>query len=331
VLIDSEVTVEVNPATIGFQDLQRMRKAGINRLSIGIQSSNDGTLKSLGRKHSFSDAEQVVSEARDAGFDNISVDLIYGLPSQTKDEWADTLARTAALQPEHFSCYGLRIEEGTPLYLYRDSPFIPDDDTQADMYLYTVDALNRYGYHQYEISNFALRDRESRHNLKYWNGDDYLGFGAAAHSFIGGQRFNYLPDVRKYTDGILTGSSVVDLSEYISDFEKGCEYLMLGLRTNKGVCASEYYNIYPCSFELVEELLSSYEKEGWVARKGERWSFTPRGFLISNVLIGNILEANTRQRSLMGTPWKSGGELDDSQLSLFPPQPDDTPLFNGIT
>jgi len=214
-----------------------------------VQTSDDGLLKSLGRRHTFADAEETVKNAREAGFENISVDLIYGLPSQTRDAWAETLSRAAALKPEHISCYGLKIEEGTQLYIYKDSPFIPDDDTQADMYLYAVEALERYGYKQYEISNFARRGYESRHNLKYWMGEEFLGFGPGAHSYIGGRRYSFVADLEKYTENVLSGQSVVDLSEEITDFERASEYLMLRLRTTRGISEKEYTDIYPAAWK----------------------------------------------------------------------------------
>ena len=172
VLMDGEVTLEANPDSITYQDLAKLRRAGFNRLSLGAQCANDGLLKSIGRLHDFAQVEEAVKNARRAGFENVNIDLIYGLPSQTREDWADTIAKASALKPDHFSCYGLKIEEGTALWPYRDSPFIPDGDMQADMYLYMVETLERYGYRQYEISNFAKRDKQSKHNLKYWLGEE---------------------------------------------------------------------------------------------------------------------------------------------------------------
>ena len=167
----AEVTVEVNPDSVRLHDLRALHKAGFNRLSIGMQSANNDILKMIGRRHSFHQVEMTVKNARTAGFDNVSLDLIYGLPSQTRSDWADTLAKAIALRPEHISGYGLKLEEGTPMYELKDSPLIPSDDEQADMYLCMVDELRRYGYEQYEISNFSIPGYESRHNLKYWQLD----------------------------------------------------------------------------------------------------------------------------------------------------------------
>ena len=327
VLVDSEVTTEVNPGSVTLQDLIKLRRAGFNRLSIGVQSANDTILKNLGRKHTFAACEETVSNARIAGFTNVSVDVIYGLPSQSKEDWADTLNRVAALKPEHISCYGLKIEEGTPLYIFKDSPFLPDDDTQADMYLYAVDALSRFGYRQYEVSNFAKKGFECRHNLKYWFCEEYVGFGAAAHSYIGGTRYSHYSDTVKYCENILSGRSVIDWSEEISDFERAAEYLMLWLRTTRGITEQEYYEIYPCSMKYVDELLSGYAHNGWAVQKDGRWMFTPEGFLLSNVLIGEILEAQTRQRSELSKPWiKTEGN--DRQLSFFDIIPGRVQTFN---
>lgn len=331
VLVEAEVTVEVNPDSITLSDLRRLRRSGFNRLSIGVQSANDSMLKNLGRRYDFAKAEETVRNARNAGFDNISLDLIFGLPSQTKEEWADTLNRAAALKPEHFSCYGLKIEEGTPLYIYKDSPFIPDDDTQADMYLYTVEALNRFGYKQYEVSNFALRGFESKHNLKYWSGAEYLGFGAAAHSYIGGLRYNYKPNIVEYSENVLSGKSVIDQCEEISKFEQAGEYLMLGLRTIYGISEQEYHNIYPCSFNLVRELLQFYEIQGWVVQNNGRWNFTPQGFLLSNTLIGEILDAQTKERISIGTPWRKAEFESEYQFSMFKKKTGEIQLFHGIS
>lgn len=329
VLVESEVTLEANPDSVNYTDLKKLRRAGFNRISIGAQCADDTILKSIGRIHTWKQVTEAVASARQAGFENVSIDLIYGLPSQTREGWADTLKAALNLKPEHFSCYGLKIEEGTPLYPYKDSPFIPDDDAQADMYLYTVDFLERYGYRQYEISNFAKRGYHSRHNLRYWQGKEYLGFGAAAHSYIHNARFSFVSDMKKYAENVESGKSVVDSMEEITDFERAGEYLMLGLRTNHGVSAKEYYDIFPCRFDLCEELMESYRKNGWMVKNEDRWSFTPQGMLLSNVLIGNILETQTKARAGAVAPWKER-ELAERQFTMFTKDKVETELFNGI-
>ena len=218
---DAEVTVEANPDSLTPNALKLLRKEGVNRLSIGVQATDNNLLKLIGRRHNYQQAQRAVSEARKAGFDNISLDLMYGLPTQTKSDWAETLARVLEMQPEHLSCYGLKLEEGTRMCRdYKDSPVLPSDDDQADMYCYAAEMLGRYGYRQYEISNFAARGFESRHNLKYWKLDDYMGFGPGAHSCVGNLRYSYIKDLKGYIAGVQKGVSIIDEYEVISPFEK---------------------------------------------------------------------------------------------------------------
>lgn len=330
VYTDSEVTVEVNPESTTYDDLVKLRKAGFNRLSIGAQSSNDDILKTIGRRHTFNQVVRTVKDAREAGFDNISLDLIYGLPSQSRDDWAETVVKAVALKPQHLSCYGLKIEEGTRLYEFRDSPLIPDDDTQADMYLYMVRELERYGYKQYEISNFAQSGYESKHNLKYWQGQEYMSFGAAAHSYVGDRRYGYISDIAKYIKNVMTGESVVDQYEDISRIEKASEYIMLGLRTTKGISTKEYRDISLCDFQRGLELLGLYKEQGWAKEIDGRWRLTPEGFLLSNMLIGQLLDAQTKQRIEMGTPWQKGELATDFAYGILDSQVEHVQLFNGI-
>ena len=305
VRMNSEVTLEANPDSVDYHDLKKLRSAGFNRISFGVQSANDAILKAIGRRHTFEQAEQAVAQAKRAGFDNISIDLIYGLPDQSRSDWADTLARAAALKPQHFSCYGLKIEPGTALYPMRDSLFIPDDDAQADMYLYAVEALDRFGYKQYEISNFALKGMESRHNLKYWQLGEYAGFGPSAH-FICGRvvRYAYVRDLKEYIAAIQQKGEVVVEREDISKYERAVEYLMLGLRTTNGICEFEYYGIYQSTFAPIERLLKEFAQNRWARFSSGRWSLTPQGFLISNRLIGQIIDAQADLKRSVGIPWK---------------------------
>jgi len=329
VLLDAEVTAEINPGNVTREDLIKLKRAGFNRLSIGVQCADDKMLKSLGRTHTFADAEETVKNARVAGFDNISIDILYGLPSQDKDAWAETVARAAALKAEHISCYGLKIEEGTQLYIFKDSPFLPDDDVQADMYLYAVETLARFGYKQYEISNFARRGFESAHNMKYWLGEEYIGFGPGAHSYIGQCRYSFIEDIGKYIERVTLGQVVVEYSEEMSDFENAGEYLMLRLRTIHGISQEEYYNIYRLKMDYVLELLHKYEVNGWALFKDGRWRFTPEGFFISNTLIGELLDAQTRQRTQISRPWQTQSASEETQMTLFDKRPLAAGLFGG--
>ena len=303
-LRSAEITVECNPDTVRLSELRALRRAGVNRLSIGMQSANDDILRLIGRRHDFRQVEKAVAAARRAGFDNVSLDLMYGLPSQTPGDWADSLSRAIALRPEHLSCYGLKLEEGTPLYRYKDSPFLPSDDEQADMYLYAVETLRDANYAQYEISNFALEGYESRHNLKYWKLDEYMSFGASAHSFVGGVRYSFIADMQGYIDGVagLPGAQLLDEYEEITPQGRAAEYVMLGMRTTQGISRSEYRAIYLSDFDPIEDVLRDYEKHGWVRGENGRWSFTATGFLLSNQLIGGLLDAQT-ERTINAFPW----------------------------
>ena len=299
----SEITVECNPDSVRRKDLRLLRKEGVNRISLGAQSANDDILRRIGRRHNWRQVEMAVRRARKAGFRNISIDLIYGLPGQTREDWADTLTKTIALKPAHISCYGLRLEEGTPMYdEYEGTDLLPSDDDQADMYLYAVDFLSRHGFRQYEISNFARPGYESRHNLKYWRLEDYIGFGAAAASNIGMLRYTYTRNVRRYIANVYSDDELIVEKEELERPDRAGEYLMLGLRTTKGITESEYRSIYNSSFEPIEELLKVFEQNGWAQCDNDRWRFTPGGFLVSNVLIGLLLEAQTKEK-FSANPW----------------------------
>ncbi|MBR6951593.1 MAG: radical SAM family heme chaperone HemW [Oscillospiraceae bacterium] len=329
-LVESEITAEVNPDSVTLPDLTRMRRAGFNRLSIGVQSTHDETLKKIGRIHSFAAAEKALKNAREARFENVSIDLMYGLPGQTMESWAEDLSRVAALKPDHISCYGLKLAEGTEMYVLKDSPFLPDDDLQADMYLYAVEYLARQGFIQYEISNFAKKGRESRHNMKYWTGQEYLGFGAAAHSFIGRTRFRNVPDAAAYCRAMREGSPLIDQIESIDAFGLAGEYLMLGLRTTRGISEDEYRRIYPSDFSGIEERLKAFEHYGWAVNPNGRWRLTPKGFLISNVLIGQVLDAQSSQ--VQSAPEPAAPEdlssLVENAVSLTQSEAD--AMFRGI-
>ena len=287
---DCEITMEANPDSVTRPMLTHLRRAGINRLSLGVQSACDRQLAQLHRPHTFQQAVQAVQAARQAGLDNLSLDLIYGLPGQTMAQWQDTVEQVLALEPRHLSCYGLKVEEGTPLFLRRESACLPDDDAQADQYLWTVERLARAGYEQYEISNFAQPGYPSRHNLKYWLGEEYIGFGPAAHSDFGGRRYSYVRDLEAYLRGVLENGTVVDESELIPQAERAGEYLMLRLRTARGIEESEYRRAFRMNFQPLEEQLCLYEQQGWAARQDGRWRLTPEGFLRSNQLIVQLLE-----------------------------------------
>lgn len=291
---DAEITLEANPDSAGdWKELRRLRRAGFNRLSLGVQSTDDALLRRIGRVHTYEQVQQAVKAARKAKFTNLSLDLIYGLPGQTVEDWQRTLADAVALGPEHLSCYGLKLEEGTPLWQQRQTLTLPDDDAQADMYLYTVAALGEMGYEQYEISNFAKPGKASRHNLKYWNMEEYAGFGPGAHSDFGGVRYGYVRDIDSY----IAGKLVLSESENDSTLARDYEYVMLSLRTAAGIDRQTFEKRYRQRFQPMETLFEQYEKAGLALPTEGGWRLTPKGFLVSNSIIAALQEVLAQQRA----------------------------------
>ena len=295
----AEITLEANPDSLGgWRTARALRQAGFNRLSLGVQSASNRELRALGRPHTFQQAEQTVEAARQGGFDNLSLDLIYGLPGQSLADWQRTVEKAAALEPEHLSCYGLKVEEDTPLWHIQGALDLPDGDLQADMYLWTVDRLAQLGYGQYEISNFARPGRESRHNLKYWTLGEYAGFGPGAHSDVGGVRYAFVRDLAAYCRCVEEGGEILSESDRIAPWDRDLEYLMLGLRTALGISGREFESRYRLSFEGIRTALERYQETGYALETEGRWRLTPEGFLVSNLIIGEVLEvlAEEKQR-----------------------------------
>ena len=295
----AEITFEANPDSISPRLLRRLKSEGFNRVSLGVQCDNDEILKKLGRPHNFEQVVNAVQRIRKAGYKNLSLDLIYGLPGQTLESWEKTLENVIALKPEHMSCYGLKVEEGTPLHQYQQYMDLPDDDTQADMYLSAVNILRRNGFRQYEISNFAQRGYPSAHNLKYWMGGEYLGFGPDASSDFAGKRFSVIRDLQGYIDGIRHGGQVLQDVQEIPQRERAGEYLMTRLRTTTGIYQEEYENSFLLPFEPLEDVLrsASERRHAYTDGKG-RWRLTPEGFLVSNSIISDLLLVQDRSRPL---------------------------------
>ena len=288
---DAEITVECNPDSVDLKSLRILRKAGVNRLSMGMQSAQEEELRAIHRIHTPQQTNQAVEAARKAKFTNLSLDLIYGLPGQTMESWKATVEHALSLIPQHLSCYGLKVEEGTPLARrVAEGEVLPDDDQQADLYLWTVGRLERAGLPQYEISNFAKPGYESRHNLRYWLTRPYIGFGPGAHSDFGGRRYSFVRDLDAYIRGVLEGGDIIDSSELIPQRERCGEYLMLRLRTVRGVDGREYRHTYFMDFAPLEARLREFAAQGWAEEADGRWRLTPKGFLVSNQLIGDLLD-----------------------------------------
>ena len=288
----AEVSLEANPDSVTVRELTRLHRAGFNRISIGVQSDNDLMLKKLGRPHDYQQAKYAVSAARRAGFENVSIDLMYGLPGQTLEDWKNTVKNVLDLEPEHLSCYGLKVEEGTPLWDYQDCANLPNDDAQADMYLAAVEILEQAGLHQYEISNFARSGFHCRHNMKYWMGEEYLSFGPTAASNFAGKRFTVMRDLEGYCKGIAEHGTILSECDTVPIREQAGEYIMLRLRTVQGIEREEYEKSYLLPFTPLEKLLLKYARDGFAEEDDEgRWRLTPKGFLVSNSILVELLDA----------------------------------------
>ena len=287
---DAEITFEANPDSVSDKLLRRLRGEGFNRVSLGIQTDDDELLKRLGRPHNYAQAVTAVQRIRKAGYKNVSVDLMYGLPGQTRIAWEETLNHVLQLQPDHISCYGLKLEPGTPMYDYKDLVGLPSDDVQADMYLAAVEILRTRGYRQYEISNFAKKGNVSRHNMKYWMGGEYLGFGPDASSDFAGKRFKIVRSLHDYIDGIKTGGQVLEDVQEIPLRERAGEYLMTRLRTITGISGTEYEKRFLLPFAPIEASLENCRRHNMAVKTPEgRWHLTPEGFLVSNSIISDLL------------------------------------------
>ena len=278
----AEITVEVNPSSTDELDFDRMKQAGFNRLSIGLQSANENELKLLGRRHSVDDARRTVERAQTAGFDNISLDVMLAIPEQTMASLDKTLEFCASCKVQHISCYILKIEEGTRFYQMKDQLPLFDDDEQAAFYEHTVQKLAELGFEQYEISNFSLKDRESRHNLHYWQDEEYLGLGPSAHSFLDGKRFYYDSDFRRFYENQICDES---------DGGDSDEYIMLALRLTEGLLFDDYKK--RIGHSVSENLISAamrLERQGLCYVSDHSIALTVKGFLVSNAVISYLLE-----------------------------------------
>ena len=296
---NAEITVECNPDSVTDRLLHRIYAEGVNRISLGIQTDDDEILKKLGRPHTYAQAVSAFQRIRKAGFKNVSVDLMYGLPGQTLRNWQETMDNVLRLLPEHISCYGLKVEPGTPLYSYKEIANLPDDDLQADMYLSAVEMLRSRGYRHYEISNFARKGLYSSHNMKYWTGGEYLGFGPSASSDFAGKRFVLSRDLQSYISGIRDGGEVMEDVQEIPLRERAGEYLMLRLRTYQGIAADEYEQKFLLPFDPIRKILAKYRELGYVGVNDDgRWNLTAKGYLISNTILSELLIAQDDSQPL---------------------------------
>lgn len=270
-----EFTIEMNPATVSLEKAAALRKLGVNRVSMGVQSWDPGLLKTLGRVHTADQAERSYRILREAGFDNVNLDLIFAVPGQSLAQWRDSLEKTIALGPDHISAYCLTFEEDTDYFLrLTRGEFVPDTELDAALFETTMDVLEAAGYEQYEISNYARPGRECRHNLGYWLNADYLGLGPSAFSTVGAERWKNVSETSTYTAKILAGEAAADFREAAEAELRLSEHIAFALRTNQGVRATL----------LATPKAESLSREGYLVKTGDRWKLTRKGKLVADEL-----------------------------------------------
>ncbi|GAA0090676.1 radical SAM family heme chaperone HemW [Paraclostridium bifermentans] len=282
---DAEITIECNPGTINRKKLEAMKKMGINRLSIGLQATQNYHLKSIGRIHTYEEFEKNYYDALDIGFKNINIDLMYALPNQKTQEWKDTLDKIINLNPSHISAYSLILEEGTKLYdMYQNKEFeLLDEDTDINMYNYTIDTLKRHGYNQYEISNYSKEDLECKHNIIYWKCDNYLGLGPGASGFIGDTRYSNIEDICEYNKCIMQNIRPVSEEIELTKKDKIEEFIFMGLRMNEGINIDVFKERFDTDFyDIYQEVMDKLIKRELVRFDGKNISLTQKGREISN-------------------------------------------------
>lgn len=287
-----EFTMECNPGTLDEEKLNIMKKYKVNRISIGLQSVNNATLKEIGRIHNYEEFKNNYLLARNIGFDNINVDLMFGLPNQTVEDWRESLEIVAKLNPEHISAYSLIIEEGTDFYkLYEEDKLnLPKEDKERTMYLITKEILDKYNYHQYEISNFAKEGKECFHNKVYWKCNEYLGIGVSASSFTNNKRIKNIDNVENYIDRISNDESIIE-EIHINDIKDGMEeFVFMGLRMNEGIKISEFSDRFGKDiYEIYGDIIEKNIRKGLLICNSGKLYLSSRGIEISNYVMSDFI------------------------------------------
>ena len=290
---DAEITIEINPGVLPPRRFDIFRSLGFNRISIGVQSFREANLKFLGRIHSAGEAVDAIDRARRARFENVGIDLIYGLPGQARQAWAQDLEKAVSLAPEHISCYGLTFAAGTRMEedLRAGKIEPPKDDQVAEMYLTAVEMLESGGYRQYEVSNFSRGNHHrSRHNLKYWNGAPYLGLGPSAHSYIRNQRCWNVSDVFQYVERLEQGGAAVETCETLEEEQEMIEAIYLGLRQTAGIEIGRFDRRFNVRFKkLFGNLLQAFAENDLLACGRDRCRLTPRGMLLLDSVVAEFV------------------------------------------
>mgnify|MGYP002626151642 CR=1 FL=1 len=283
---NTEITTELNPETTDYEYLKGLYDIGINRISLGCQTFDDNVLKQINRRHNSKQVISAVKNAKKIGFKNISLDFIYGLPNQTEQMFYNDLKQGINLGIQHISLYGLSIEKGCHFYNNRPQN-LPDDDIQADMYLGAVDFLTKNGFEHYEISNFSLPNFYSRHNLNYWNNEEYYGFGVAAHGYKNGIRYGNKETIEEYIKNPLEHN----IERIETDKDKLEEEIFLGFRKISGINMEEINAKYNINFEeKYKKVLQKYKNLNFIQKTSYGYSLTPEGILVSNTILADFLE-----------------------------------------
>lgn len=289
---EAEISIEANPGTLTREKLCLLKKLGINRLSIGLQACQNSLLQTMGRIHTVEEFESNFEAARDAGFDNINVDLIFGLPGQSPEDFEKTLTHVLSFSPEHISCYALSVEEGTKFYEWQKEGrlVLPSDDEERKMYHKAIEILTHEGYEHYEISNFSLPGRECRHNLTYWTYEEYLGLGAGAHSFFDNKRFYNHPGLSEYIESINMSSSAIANIELISEKEQQAEFCFMALRLLKGLSKDAFKRRFNREITHVyESAIDKLKKQGLLQENSEYFRLTAPGLDFANAVFMEFL------------------------------------------
>ena len=278
-----EFTIEANPKTLTKEKLKVLKKCGVNRISIGVQSFNDNELLKLGRVHTGAEAEETINLAKKY-FDNISIDLMCAIPDQTKESFLENLEKAFSLNTKHISCYSLILEEGTPLFeeAEKGNLNLPDEDSEREIYEIAQKEMEKYGYIQYEISNFAKPGFESKHNLKYWECKEYIGVGLSAHSYIDGVRFSNTDDFSSY----IKGEFLKEEKEVLSKEDQMSEFMFLGLRMTDGVSKTEFKTRFSEDLEeIFQKPLIKFKKLGMIEEKSDRICLSKKAVSVSNQIM----------------------------------------------
>lgn len=288
----AEITVECNPGTVDCEKLRVMRDAGVNRLSFGLQAMQDEILRQLGRIHTVDEFLHSYRLAREYGFDNINIDLIFALPKQTMEAWQHTLSETISLEPEHISAYNLVMEESTPFYEWWKAGelVLPSEDTEADMFRYTIETLTSHGYTHYEICNFARLNREVRHNLVYWNNQEYVGLGVGACGYVDGVRYTNIRGILSYIEALHKRNKPIAETERLTGHAEKAETLMLALRKREGICLADYEQRFGEKLDVVfGDTVKKWMDLELLAQNGTHLHLTRRGLFLANEIFVELM------------------------------------------